>query len=211
LASEKSVFVAAWICVAIAFAFGVPLAARGGLPILGVGLISLALAYGYTGGPFPLAYLGLGDLFVYLFFGLIAVGGTYYLHTFQLDPVVPVLVAASQIGLWATALIAINNFRDAVEDRQNRKLTLAARFGARFSRMEISLLILAPFALGLAFWPSQGFLGMGILPTLVLPLAFRVVGCVWSWEPSEKFNGLLAQAGAIHLLAGLLLGLGSML
>ena len=211
LASPRAVFFAAWICIAIAFLLGIPLVLAGGLPILVLGLVSLFLAYGYTGGPFPLAYLGLGDLFVYLFFGLVAVGGTYFLHAGTLAPFGAVVVAGSQIGLWATVLIAINNFRDSAEDRRNAKLTLAARFGARFSRIEISVLVLLPFALGIAYWPAHGFLAAGLLPMLVLPLAFRLAGRIWSWDPSPAYNGLLALAGALHALAGLLLSAGLLL
>jgi 1,4-dihydroxy-2-naphthoate octaprenyltransferase len=206
--SPGAVFVAAWICLAIAVLLGIPLVLRGGMPILGLGLVSLFLAYGYTGGPFPLAYLGLGDAFVYLFFGLIAVGGTYFLHTLSIEPIGAVLLAGSQIGLWATSLIAINNFRDSAEDLRNKKLTLAARFGARFSRIEISVLALLPFALGLAFWPPYGYLAAGLLPLFALPLAFRLVGRIWSWDPSPAYNELLALAGAIHAITGVLLAAG---
>jgi 1,4-dihydroxy-2-naphthoate octaprenyltransferase len=208
LASSRTVFVAAWICLAIAFLLGVPLVLRGGTPILALGLVSLFLAYGYTGGPFPLAYLGLGDAFVYLFFGLIAVGGTFFLHSLTTEPLGAILLAGSQIGLWATSLIAINNFRDSAEDLRNKKMTLAARFGARFSRIEISILVLLPFALGIAFWPAYGYIAAGMLPLLALPLGFRLVGRIWSWQPSSAYNGLLALAGAIHAFAGVLLATG---
>ena len=211
MASQRSVYIAAWVCILLAILFGLPLVLEGGLAILALGLLSLFLAYGYTGGPFPLAYLGLGDFFVALFFGPIAVAGTYYLHTLNLDPSISVWIAGTQIGLWATVLIAINNFRDSAEDLRNKKLTLAARFGARFSRLEISLLLILPFALGLAYWPSHGFLAAGLLPLVVIPLAFRVIRNVWILPPSPEYNRLLAWSGAIHALAGLLLGTGLLL
>ncbi|MEN9724047.1 MAG: 1,4-dihydroxy-2-naphthoate octaprenyltransferase [Pseudomonadota bacterium] len=212
MASPKAVFLAGWISLTLALIFGVPLIIEGGLPIFALGVVSLFLAYGYTGGPFPLAYLGLGDLFVYLFFGLIAVGGTFFLQTQTLRPAIPVLVAASQIGLWATALIAINNFRDSAEDLRNHKLTLSARLGARFSRIEITSLLIFPFVLGLGYWPvNQGAWSAGILPMLAFPLAVRISYDVWKTDPSPHYNDHLARAGVTHLLAGLLLSIGMVL
>ncbi len=207
--SSRAVFTAGWLCAAVAFSLGIPLVLQGGLPILAVGVVSLFLAYGYTGGPFPLAYLGLGDLFVILFFGLIAVGGTTYLHSGSIESfealAAPALMAGLQIGLWAAVLIAINNFRDSAEDLRNKKLTLAARFGTRFSRIEISTLLFLPFLVGAAYWPSAGAPLAGLLPLLTLPVAFLIARRIWLWQPSPAFNGLLALAGALHAVAGLLL------
>lgn len=204
----QTVFRAGVVCALVAAAFGAPLVWHGGTPIVVLGLVSLFLAYGYTGGPWPLAYLGLGDLFVFLFFGLGAVLGTYYLQSQSLDFPNEAWILASQIGLWATALIAINNFRDSEEDRRNRKMTLAARFGASFSRIEILVLLIGPYVIGFLFWPGQGFFKAGTLPLLTLPLALRICHRVWTLEPSRQFNALLAQSGAVHMLSGVLLALG---
>jgi 1,4-dihydroxy-2-naphthoate octaprenyltransferase len=194
-------------CV-LAFVFALPLVLKGGGVILLLAFISLFFAYGYTGGPFPLAYLGLGDLFVLLFFGFASVLGTFYLQTGAKDVPTAAIVLSIQIGLWATALIAINNFRDWQEDLSNRKMTLSARFGPLFSRIEISFLLIFPFVLGLVFWSQNRSTFAAYLPLIALPLAVKVVICVWRWEPSTRFNALLAQTGAVHLITGVCLSIG---
>jgi 1,4-dihydroxy-2-naphthoate octaprenyltransferase len=201
----KKVYRAGFLCVGIATLLGVPLVVHGGWPILVLGITSLALAYGYTGGPFPLAYLGLGDLFVFLFFGIAAAFGTYFLETKSSVIPASVWILASQIGLWATVLIAINNFRDFESDRSNHKMTLPARFGPTFSRVEITALLIVPYLLGAYFWGTHENIKAAFLPLLTLPIAFKIIYSVWSEEPSERFNRLLAMSGAVHMLSGLLL------
>ena len=110
LMTGKQVMVAGALCLFVAAGFGVPLVLTAGWPILLIGLVSLYFAYGYTGGPFPLAYRGLGDLFVILFFGLVAVGGVYFIQTEVLRW--SALVLGIQVGCLSTVLIAINNIRD---------------------------------------------------------------------------------------------------
>lgn len=205
LLTAEQVMRGGFICLAIAFAFGVPLVAVGGWPIVIVGLISLALAYGYTGGPLPLAYHGLGDLFVILFFGLIAVGGTYFLHTHELSW--PAIVAGLQIGALATVLIAVNNLRDSPQDRLVGKRTLAVRFGVTFARVEILLLCLLPLACGY-YWQSHGAWNAMLLPFLSLPLSRRIVVGVFQNEPSPVYNRFLAMSGALLLIFGVLLSVG---
>lgn len=208
LIAPKLVFRTAVACIVIALLFSVPLIKEGGILILAFGLISLFLSLGYTGGPFPLAYLGLGDLFVFLFFGLFAVLGTYHLQSHQAPIPIEAFALATQIGLWATALIAINNFRDSAEDKLTQKNTLSVRFGPIFSRAEISGLLLLPFTIGIFFWPARHFLLAACLPILILPLALKIVIDLWKTEPSPHYNVFLAQAGGVHLVGGLLLIIG---
>jgi 1,4-dihydroxy-2-naphthoate octaprenyltransferase len=108
--SPTTVLILAGLCFALALGCGIPLVMRGGLPILAIGLLSVAFGYSYTAGPFPLAYLGLGDFFVILFFGLVAVNGMYYLQCLSWS--LSGVVLGLQIGLHAAVLIAINNLRD---------------------------------------------------------------------------------------------------
>lgn len=199
LLSHKQVMIGAGVCFALALAFGVPLVARGSWPIVAIGLVSVALGYAYTGGPFPLAYLGLGDFFVILFFGLVAVGGTFFLHTHTLS--VSALVAGLQVGLLATVLIAVNNLRDAPQDAKVGKRTLAVRFGLNFARAEIAFLTVTPFLLG-AYWAQHGPLNGGILPILGVPLARRLLYGVFKNDPSPVYNKFLAMAGALQLIFG---------
>jgi 1,4-dihydroxy-2-naphthoate octaprenyltransferase len=191
----------AFIFLLLAVACGVPLVLRGGEVIVAIGLVSVLMAYAYTGGPFPLAYLGLGDLFVILFFGLVAVGGTYYLHVLQFSW--GALVAGLQVGCLSTVLIAINNFRDREEDEKVGKNTLAVRFGAGFVRYEILFLYLVSFSLG-GYWWTQGNKWAAILPLVALPLALRVVKGVFFNPPSPLFNRFLALASLVQILFGIL-------
>lgn len=205
LLSKKQVMTAAGVCLAGAFACGVPLVIEGGWPIVAIGLVSIFLAYSYTGGPFPLAYLGLGDLFVILFFGVIAVGGTHYLHTKVVTPLA--LVAGLQVGFLATVLIAINNLRDAPQDKEVGKRTLAVRFGERFAKWEIAVLAYAPFILGAVYGP-QGWKWAAYAPLIAVPLAGRVIRGIWTTPPSPAMNRFLAMAAGLQIVFGFALSVG---
>ena len=208
LLTSKQVKQGAFACLGLALILGIPLVVHGGLPILAIGVASLALAYSYTGGPFPLAYLGLGDLFVILFFGVIAVMGTHYLHSGVWTEAA--LVAGLQVGFFATVLIAINNLRDAPQDRKIGKKTLAARFGETFARWEIAILAYSPFLMGtyyLAHEGGRGWKWAAYAPLIVVPLAGRVVRSVWS-ESGAPLNRSLALAGGLQIAFGFALALG---
>lgn len=194
----------AWICFALAALLGVQLVLAGGWPILLLGLASLGAAYAYTGGPYPLAYLGLGDVFVVLFFGLGAVGGTYYLQTHTLS--VSAVVASLAMGFLATVLLAVNNLRDREGDALTHKRTLAVRFGRGFALAEITLLSLLPFVASL-FWWQQGKVRAAVLPLLALPLALRLIARVQVYQ-GKALNTCLAQTAQLHMLYGVLLAAG---
>lgn len=205
LLTERQVLAGGFICFALAAALGLPLVIEGGWVILVIGLVSLVCGYAYTGGPYPLAYKGLGDLFVILFFGLVATGGTFWLHTkaWGLDA----LVAGLQVGCLGTVLIAINNLRDSPLDALVDKRTLAVRFGPAFARAEIAALSFLPFVLG-AWWLSLGKVEAALLPLIALPLAWIVVSGVWRNEPSPIYNRFLAQAAGLQMAFGLALAVG---
>lgn len=188
-----------------AIALGVPLVMWGGWPIVIVGLISVLMGYAYTAGPFPLAYKGLGDLFVILFFGLVAVGGMFYLQAGALN--LGAVILGLQVGFHATVLIAINNLRDVDGDSKVNKKTLAVRFGKSFVRKEIWFLLLAPFALTL-YWGYQGEFWAFLLPWSVLPLAVKLGKLIQTTEPSPEYNKFLGQAAGIHLLFGIFTSVG---
>ncbi|MEI6414438.1 MAG: 1,4-dihydroxy-2-naphthoate polyprenyltransferase [Pseudomonadota bacterium] len=205
LLTPRAVWLGGLVCFGIASLLALPLLYAGGWPIFVIGICSLVAGYFYTGGPFPLAYAGLGDLFVLVFFGWIAVGGLFYLlagegHT-------AAFVAGTQVGLTATALIAINNLRDYVSDRKAGKRTLAVRFGPRFAKFEIVALLTLPI-LGGGYWWFADHPWAGVLPLWVLPLALRLVRQVRRSEPGRQYNSYLAQASLIHLLFGVLLSAG---
>jgi len=208
LLPARRVITGAFLTLALAALFALPLVLRGGGIILLVGLLSLLFAYAYTGGPFPLAYLGLGEIFVILFFGLIAVAGTFYLNTLAFS--VAAILAGLQIGLHSSVLLAVNNLRDLETDRAANKKTLAARFGLNFARRENAALVIAPFILGLA-WLPLGYLWAFLLPLLTLPLAWWLARACLTATPDRQVNQLLAQAAALHTAFGLLLALAFLL
>ncbi len=194
----------------VAALLGIPLIVAGGRPILVIGVLSLVAGYAYTAGPFPLAYLGLGEAFVLLFFGLAAVKGmAYVLAGTGLWPWAE--IGALQVGLQSSALLAVNNCRDIAGDRKAGKRTLAARFGARFARIEIAVLVALPYAIGVA-WALAHRPWAAALPLLTLPLAVVLVRGVWHEPPSRRFNIFLARTSLLQLAfcalaaAGLVLG-----
>lgn len=178
----------------LACIFGFPLILRGGFPIFILGLISCFLAYGYTGGWLSLAYNGLGDLFVILFFGLFAVVGTGYLHSLVIAPFM--IPAGFQVGFLSTILIAINNLRDSQTDKLANKKTLAVRFGDTFVRREI--LVLMTLVYSLNFYYFFFFSKFYVLITfLTLPLGGFVVSQVYSLKKKRELNKIMGLA-AIH-------------
>lgn len=203
--TAKQVFACAGGSLVLATAFGWPLILEGGWPILIIGVISLFLAYSYTGGAFPLAYLGLGDFFVILFFGVVAVMGLFYIHTHEVS-ILP-MVAGLQVGFLATVLIVINNLRDHKGDGKVGKKTMAVRFGERFSKIEIVFLITSTFLLNL-IWFWKGWFWAAGLPFICLPIAYKLIQKIWQTPPSEIYNKFLAQGAILHLVFGILLTIG---
>ena len=193
------------IVLLLAILLSLPLIKARGLPIIWIGLPSLYFCYGYTGGPFPLAYRGLGEGFVILFFGLVAVTGSAFVQTG--DWYWDALVAGLQIGLLSTALIAINNYRDLAEDRLTGKNTLAVRWGPPFARCEIVALLILPHAIGLHWW-RQGLDRAFTLPALLLPVSLWLAWSVYRTPPGRIFNRYLALSGLHLLLFALLFCLG---
>lgn len=208
LLSFQQVLAAGWLCFGFALLCGIPLMLAGGWPLVLILFLSIACGYLYTGGPFPLAYTGISDLFVLIFFGWISTGTIYFLQTAKVD--FSCFLAATQIGLLAIVPHAINNLRDHASDALVGKKTLAVRFGSCFSRWEITSLSLIPFALGL-LWIGMGNVWMATLPCLALPFIVRNLQSIWLIEPSSQYNQFLAKSAICQLLFGLLLALGSIL
>jgi len=199
LLSANTVLIGAMVCFAIAALCGIPLILRAGWPLVIIGVTSIVAAYTYTGGPYPLAYHGLGELFVLIFFGCIAVGGSYYVQRLTIDA--RVLVAGFAVGCLAVGLLAINNLRDVNSDRASNKKTLVVRFGEKFGRGEIAFCAIAPFvAIAMINW----------WPLIALPLAFLVLRCVWRAKGAE-LNRCLAMAGALQWAFGVLFVIGALL
>ncbi len=190
-------------CFGLAFLAGIYLALVGGWPIVIIGLLSLAAGYAYTGSPWPIAYTPFGELFVFLFFGLAAVMGSYYLQTlhFSLDAFLP----ASAIGLLAAAILLVNNYRDLETDEKAGKLTLTHYLGRRGGHALYGLLLLLPFLL-----PSVLMIGgpESWLILLLLPHALMLWRRFVSQAPGPSFNRLLADTAKLQLAYGVLLSIG---
>lgn len=209
LASARAVHRAASLFFLLAFLLGIYLVWVGGWPILLLGLASIMAGLAYTGGPRPIAYSALGELFVFMFFGLFAVMGSYYLQTFALSG--SALFAAMAVGLLAAAVLVVNNYRDLEGDQRVGKNTLAVRIGRDATQLEFALLLLVPFALLLPLHLLNKGATAVWLPVLILPWALSLLRRFSVQTPGPAFNRLLAETAQLQLAYGLLLSLGLVL
>ena len=177
--------------------FSAYLAYQGGPMISLLSILYIALSLAYTAGPLPLAYLGLGDLFVVIFYGPVATAITYYLQTGSLS--LPVAILGLSSGLISTAILTANNLRDIEEDRRCYKKTLCVRFGETFGRLEYTLCLILGFSI-----PS--FYGY-FLPLLLLIPALFPIKAIWTIQDKRLLNVPFAQTGKLLVLFTLLLTL----
>jgi 1,4-dihydroxy-2-naphthoate octaprenyltransferase len=206
LIAPEAMLRATIVVFALAVVAGLYLVGRGGWPIVVVGIASILCGLLYTGGPFPLGYRGLGDLFVLVFFGPVAVAGTYYVQALELDwrP----LVAGLGPGLISTAILAVNNLRDRATDAKAGKRTLAVRLGVRFTRIEYTSAVVLACLTPLVFVAS-GVAGAGmLLPLLTLLALVPVHRTVWRDVDGASLNGALADTGKLLMLYSLLFCIG---
>ncbi|UCC43953.1 MAG: 1,4-dihydroxy-2-naphthoate polyprenyltransferase [Candidatus Zixiibacteriota bacterium] len=199
--------------VAVAFTLaavaGLYLIWRGGWPILIIGVLSILFGILYTAGPYPLGYHGLGELFVLVFFGPVAVGGTYYVQVGQIG--LPILVAGLSPGLFSVAILTVNNLRDIETDRSSGKRTLAVVFGRTFARLEYVAVIVTACAIpALLTWRGYGSVWL-LLSLIVIPVAVPAVRTVLSNTDGEALNDVLASTGRLLLLFSILFCAGWML
>lgn len=192
-----------------AIGVGAYLVAVGGWPIAVVGLLSVAAALAYTGGPFPFGYKGLGDVAVFAFFGLVAVGGTYYLQVGALTAAA--VGAALPVGALATAILVVNNLRDIDTDARVGKRTLAVRIGPRATRIQYNGLLVCAYSLLPIFWLAGGTSPWVLLPLATLPLALRLAATVTRATGGPALNAALAGTAQLCLAFSLLFALGWLL
>jgi len=213
---------AMWLTFAAAILSGTYLVAVGGVPILVIGLLSVASGIAYTGGPYPLGYHGLGDLFVFVFFGLVAVTGTVYVQAAAGVAGVPMgvpegavpslaLLASLPMAALTTNVLVVNNIRDREEDRRTGKRTLAVRFGYGVCRAEYVTMLTVAYAVPVWLFGQQ-FGPAVLLPMLSLPLAAVVARTVLTKTSGQALNPALERTGKLLALyaalfaAGLILG-----
>lgn len=194
------------VVLAAAVAVGVYLVTVGGWPIVWIGLASVACAVLYTGGPFPLAYHGLGDVFVFVFFGLVAVGGTYWVQALAWP--VDAVLAGAGLGALNTAILVVNNLRDIETDAKANKRTLAVRLGVRGTRMEY----VAMLSVGAAA-PVVGAVWLGwpvwtLSASAALVLAIGPARTVLGFHDPRELLPALGGTARVVVVYGVLLGLG---
>jgi 1,4-dihydroxy-2-naphthoate octaprenyltransferase len=206
LVTPARVLRATWIAFAIAIAAGIYLAAVAGLVILLIGAASIVAGILYTGGPRPYGYAGLGEVFVFLFFGLVAVNGSYYVQVEQLDAL-PLGLSIS-IGFLATAILVVNNVRDLETDRRAGKLTLAVRMGRQNAVTLYRMLMIGAFlVLPLSLWAGEAS-AWPMIGWLAAPLAVKPLRIVATRTDGPALNGALAATGAVLGLFSLLVTIG---
>lgn len=207
LIPEKTMIRVSIAVVVVTFILGLYLVVRGGLPVLLIGIVSLVLAWAYTGGPFPLAYKGLGDIFVFIFFGVVAVTCTYYVQSMELSGAS--FVASISPGALATNILGINNIRDIPTDTKVNKRTLAVRIGAENARRLYVLLTASAFIAPLLLY-FEGYGLWVLLPFLSLPLGISIVSKLYKMSGKE-LNELLGATGKLMTIHGFLLSVGLIL
>jgi 1,4-dihydroxy-2-naphthoate octaprenyltransferase len=198
--AESTVHRAAMVVFAVAFLSGLTLVPVGGLAILIVGIVSVIAGLGYSGGPRPISHTCLGEFFVWTFFGLVAVAGTWFLHTGMVPGWQP-LTAGAVVGLPAAAVLVVNNTRDREQDEANGRRTFPVMFGLEASRREYALLLLLP--LPVAAWLIYQVGGWWWLPWLTLPLAARLLKSFFRLAPGPQLNQVLADTARYGLVLGL--------
>ena len=205
LVSAKAMAMATGVAFAVAGGLGIYLTIEAGWPVLVVGVGSIVAGYLYTGGPWPYGYHGLGDLFVFAFFGVVAVMGSFFVQAEHLTWAAA--AAAIPVGCTVTAILVVNNLRDVPTDRRTGKRTLAVIFGPVFARVEYALLLITALALAPIFAAADLMPWWSMETWIALPLAALLLRLVLGGMEGGGLNKVLKLTGQLHLLMGVLLAL----
>jgi 1,4-dihydroxy-2-naphthoate octaprenyltransferase len=209
LVPPKQVLVATYVSFGLAVLAGIYLIVVAGWLLLVVGAASILAGVAYTGGPRPYGYEGLGEVFVFLFFGIVAVAGSYFVEVKHLEW--EAFALAVPVGLLAAAILIVNNIRDIDSDRRAGKRTLAVRMGRERTRTLFAVTVYLAFLLTPVTWiigPAKAWV---MLPWLAMPLAARVVRVVRNHTDGPSLNAALAQSGMLQLAFCTLLAAGLLL
>ncbi|OAN64390.1 1,4-dihydroxy-2-naphthoate octaprenyltransferase [Balneola sp. EhC07] len=209
LISPKTMLNATIICMTLAFLFGLYLVWIGGAVVLIIGLSSLLFGVLYTGGPFPLGYNGLGDLFVFIFFGIVAVMTTYYVNALSWS--VDTFWASLAVGALCTNILVVNNLRDVEQDKIAGKKTLGVLFGETMLKVEYTLMLLLAFAIPPHFYFQLDYEVWIFLPFLILPIALLHTKTIWTETEKRNLNQQLEKTAKFMTLFGLLFSIGIIL
>ena len=186
----------------LSLAIGCYLAYIGGWPIVLIGSLSILSGIAYTGGPYPLGYNGLGDIFVFIFFGLIAVPGTYYLQTNTINYESILLGIVS--GSFSTAILIVNNVRDLNTDKKINKKTLAVLFGKKFCELEYFLMIFLGFSMPIYFNLFLNYKSSILLVLVTIPIAIKLI-LELHYEEGEKLNSVLEKTARLYMIITIIL------
>lgn len=206
LVPPRQVLLATYVTFGLAVACGAYLVAVAGPELIAVGAASILAGVLYTGGPRPYGYEGLGEIFVFLFFGIVAVAGSYFVQVQRLPW--EAFVCALPVGLLASAILVVNNVRDLETDRRAGKRTLAVRLGRDRTRTLYAAMITAAFIAAPLPWALGSMSAWLLLTWLAIPPAARLVGIVRSRSDGPALNGALAGTGMVQLLFCLLFSAG---
>ena len=202
LITVKEMRLAIILVFGLTFLLGLYLVYSAGLLILWVGIFSIFAGIIYTAGPFPLAYNGLGDVFVFIFFGIVGTMGTYYLHTQEIS--VTAFLVSIPVGALITNILVVNNYRDIEEDREANKQTLAVILGRDFSRWQFIFLILISYATSVVLFFNFNYYLWIFLPFATLPIAIILIKMLYTLN-GEELNKTLELSAKFAGLYGLLL------
>jgi 1,4-dihydroxy-2-naphthoate octaprenyltransferase len=209
LAPPRQVLLATYVTFGLAVLCGVYLVAVAGPELLLVGVASILAGVTYTGGPKPYGYEGLGEVFVFLFFGVVAVVGSYYVQIQRLPW--EAFVLSVPVGLLAAAILVVNNVRDLDSDRRAGKRTLAVRLGRERTRVLYAVMVAGAFLAALVPWLAGSLTAWLLLSWLAIPLAAAVVQTVRERSDGPSLNAALARTGILQLVFCLLLAAGVLL
>jgi 1,4-dihydroxy-2-naphthoate octaprenyltransferase len=209
LAPPSQVLVATYVSFGVAVLAGIYLIVVAGWELLLVGAASILAGVLYTGGPRPYGYEGLGEAFVFLFFGIVAVAGSYFVQVEHLDW--EAFALAVPVGLLASAILVVNNFRDIDTDRRAAKLTLVVRLGRQRTRAALAAIVYGAYLLAPVTWLFGPLSAWLLLAWLSLPLAAEVVRTVRNHTDGPSLNQALAHAGMLQLAFCMLLAAGLLL
>lgn len=206
LVSPGTMKKAAFLTMFAAFVLGLYLVWHGGWVILIIGVLSILFGIAYTGGPFPLGYNGLGDLFVFLFFGCVAVMGTYYLNALEWN--MQAFWASLAVGALCVNILVVNNLRDVETDKRSGKKTLGVLFGENTLRFEYAGMLLLAFAIPPHFYFQEGYGITIFLPFMIIPFAGKLLMFIFREQDKTKLNKTLEQSAQFMLLFGVLFTIG---
>jgi len=209
LISPKAMRNATIAVMSAAFIAGLYLVWVGGWVILAIGILSLLFGVLYTGGPYPLGYNGLGDLFVFIFFGIVAVMGTYYVNALEWSFLS--FLAAIPVGALCVNILVVNNLRDINEDREANKRTLGVLFGEKALKIEYTLMLVISYSALIAIHLSTQHSFWIYLPFLTLYTAIGLNRTVWANKNKRLLNDTLGKTARLMVLFGILLSAGILL